>query len=89
MYDLRIHCLKLENVEHCGDEPDIQFKFSVYGHTYVHKQACTRILKCSPASMGLAQAPPKYLPSSQQHVVVTACCNKKTVFLWNHEPPLP
>jgi len=37
------------------------FEFSVYGHMYVSRHTYTRVLKCSHASVELAQARPKYL----------------------------
>ena len=40
----------------------VQFKFSVYGHT----QTYTRVLQCSPPSVGLAQARPNKGPPVKQ-----------------------
>jgi len=52
--------------------PFVQFKFSVYGHTYACRQTDihTHVLQCSPASVDLAQARPNNtfwaFPSSAQ-----------------------
>ena len=41
--------------------PFVEFKFSVYGHTYADRQTYTHILQCSHASVGFTQACPNYI----------------------------
>ena len=48
---------KFEMYVYFNSYPFVQFKFSVYGHTY---RTYTRVLQCSHASVGLAQARPNY-----------------------------
>ena len=52
-------CAKLKCM--CTFVPFVQFKYSVYGLTYVHRQTDMRMrFTISHASMGLAQARPNY-----------------------------
>ena len=44
---------------HVNGYPFVQFKFSVYGLTYVDRH--THVLQCSLTSVGLAQAHPSYV----------------------------
>ena len=53
---------------------DVQFLENIYAHlkftVYGCKQTYTRVLQCSPASVGLAQARPNYVISSESRARV-------------------
>ena len=62
---------------------DVQFsgniyahlKFTVYGRKHTNKQTHTRVLQCSPASVGLAQARPNYFHKTRE-LLQSLICSK-------------